>query len=466
MTEMSMGVIMGNRNFFSNKLCKKARNRLTNVLEENGINPIMLPEDEGVFGSVETREDAKKCAELFQKHAEEIKGIIVSLPNFSSEKGIAQAIRMSELDVPVLVQAFPDDVDKLDYENRRDSFCGKISVCNNLRQYGIDYTLTNMHNIDPEADDFKEDLQEFKGVCKVVERFKHIRVGVIGPRPADFNTVRYSEKILENNNISVEPVGVIDLVNEIGNIEQNVIDSRVEEIKAYINTENVPGEKIQKMAGFYEVLNNWIEDNDLDTLAIQCWDSLQASIEINPCAIMSILSNTKIPASCEVDVMGAVSMLALQTASDQPSALADWNNNFGDNPDKCILFHCGNYAKDLYKSCEMNYAEILGQSLGEENTYGAIYGQLQAGEITFFRLSTDDFTGNLKAYTAEGTVVEEDLGVNGSWGAVEVPELQQLLKYICNNGFEHHVGINLSKTADILEEAFDNYLDWEIYNHN
>lgn len=463
--EISMGIILGNRGFFADELCKKARAELLPQLENMGIKPVILPEEENVYGSIETRSDARKCAQLFNQHKDEIKGIIVSLPNFGDEKAAAQTLRMTEVDVPVLVHAFPDDVGKMDYENRRDSFCGKISVCNNLRQYGIDYTLTEMHNEDPASESFKKDIEKFKGICRVVDVLNGARVGIIGPRPADFNTVRYSEKLLEYNNISVEPIGVIDIVEEI-DTDREEVQNEVEKLKNYMDTSEVDEEPLRKMAGFSLAVNNWIEQNDLDTAAIQCWDALQKHLGINPCAVMSYLSNSNLPAACESDVMGALSMLALQAASTEPSALADWNNNFGDNPEQAVLFHCGNFASDMYTECKMKYAEILGSTLGEENTQGAVYGMLQPGDITFARLSTDDTQGKIKAYVAEGEIFEEDLKINGSWGAVRVPELQDLLQYICNNGFEHHVGINLSAVSDILAEAFANYMGWEVYNHN
>ncbi len=466
MSQIIMGVIMGNRGFFSSELCKDARKRILSVLEASGVKPIILSPEEGVYGSVESRKDAVKSAELFKKHREEIKGIIVTLPNFSDEKGIAETLRLSGLQVPVLVHAFPDDMEKLDYENRRDSFCGKISVCNNLKQYGIKFSLTQLHNEEPESTEFKRDLEKFKGVCRVVDTLQGARVGVIGPRPADFNTVRYSEKLLQNNDITVEPTGVIDIIGQVKEVKEDIIEKRLQEIKDYINTDCVPEESMDKIAAFYEVVKNWIEKNDLDSIAVQCWDSLQKHLGINPCTAMSMLSSSLLPASCEADVAGAVSMLALQAASQQPSALVDWNNNFGSEPDKCLLFHCGNYAKEVYSSCRMNFAEVLGSTLGEENTYGAIYGLMKTGKITFARISTDDNNGKIKTYLAEGSLIDQELPDTGSWGAVEIKGLQDLMKYLCRNGFEHHVAINLSSTADILAEAFENYLGWEVYNHS
>lgn len=472
MEKIALGIVIANRGFFADELCERARNRLIPVLKEHNIKPVILEENEGVFGSVQNRDDAKKCAELFKEHSQEIKGILVSLPNFGDEKSIGEAIRMSGLDVPVLIHAFPDDVNKLDYSNRRDSFCGKISACNNLKQYGIKFSLTEAHTMDPESESFKKNLRNFIGVCRTVNEIRGVRIGLVGARPADFNTVRYSEKILEKNNISVEPTGMLDFINQIDNLadDDSEVKDSLEELNLYLNTEQVPETSMLKMAKLLTVYRNWVQENEIDAVAFQCWDSLQDSLGINPCTVMSILSNQGVPSACESDVMGALSMYALQAASDLPSGIVDWNNNYNDDPDKTIIFHCGNFARDIY-SCSgdncpvVSYPEILASTLGQDNTYGSIEGNIKPGEITFARVSTDENTGEIKAYLAEGEITEETLDTFGSRGVAKVEELQDLLKYICKNGFVHHVAINLASVSSILEEAFENYLGWEVYNH-
>ncbi len=443
MSRISMGIIIGNRGFFADELCLNGRRELLNALKGSGVNPVILNVDEGVYGSVLTIEDAIKCGKLFKENKEDIKGIIISLPNFGDEKSITRALRESELNVPILVHGFDDQLDKLNYENRRDAFCGKISVCNNLRQYGYKYSLTEKHTVSPDSHSFKEDLTKFIGICKVVDKIKGSRIGVIGTRPADFNTVRYSEKLLERNQISVEPIGLIDIVGQIEEltIDERVVASNLNLIKDYMDTKSVPEESLLKMANLLTVYQNWVEEKKLDAIAVQCWDSIQKYLGINPCTVMSIFSNNGLPSACESDVAGALSMLALQVASEKPSALVDWNNNFDTDPDKCIIFHCGNFAKDMYScgsdSCpSINYPVILASTLGKENTYGAIEGNIASGPMTFSRITTDDTEGIIRAYLAEGEVTEDRLDTFGSWGVVKVNKLQELMKYICLNGFE------------------------------
>jgi L-fucose isomerase-like protein len=153
----TLGVIIGNRDFFPDALVAEARKDLVALFERQGINAVMLDEAATKLGAVETWEHAKACADLFSRHRDRIDGVLVSLPNFGDEKGVADALKQSGLDVPVLVQAYPDDLDQLSAARRRDSFCGKVSVCNNLRQYGIRFSLTDQHTVHPASEAFRAD---------------------------------------------------------------------------------------------------------------------------------------------------------------------------------------------------------------------------------------------------------------------------------------------------------------------
>lgn len=467
MSKVTFGLIFGNRNFFPDKLVEEARKEFIKILEDEGFEVVVLSEKDTKLGAVETWQDAKKCAELFKKNADKIDGIVVTLPNFGDEKGVADTIRMSGLDVPVLVHAYPDDLNKFDLANRRDSFCGKISVCNNLVQYKIPFTLTSSHTVDPKSEEFKSDLRKFAGVCRVVKGMKNIRVGAIGARPNAFNTVRYSEKILEDYGISVQTIDLSEVFAVMTKLDDN--DSKVleklKEIKSYINVGNTPEKALIKIAKFGIVVNDWIKENDIVATAIQCWTSIQQNIGVMPCTIMSMLSNSLLPSACEVDITGALSMYALQLASQTPSAIVDWNNNYGDDPDKTVLFHCSNFPVSLMENLKMGFGDIISGSVGVENAYGTCVGKIKKGPLTFARLTTDDTYGTLRAYVGEGEITNETIDTFGGYGVAKINNLQELLKFICQNGFEHHVAINLSNVAQILNEAFTNYLGIETYLH-
>jgi len=467
--QVTLGVIVGNRGFFPDHLCDSGRQTILKVLAAGGIKAIALTPADTKFGSVETLDDAHKCANLFRQHRDELDGVLVTLPNFGDERAIANTLRWAELNVPVLVQAFPDDASRMTIEDRRDSFCGKMSACNNLVQYGIKFSLTDLHTVDPESASFRADLRRFVGICRVVRGLKNARLGLIGARPAAFNTVRFSEKLLERAGISVETIDLSEIYGRANRLKNDdpQVKAKLQQVKGYVPTGGVPAEPLLKMAKFGAVIDDWMADNGLVASAWQCWTSLEEFYGIVPCTLMSMMSNALMPAACETDIAGVVGMYALVLASGKPSAIVDWNNNYGDDPDKGVIFHCSNLPKDVFEAetAKMDYQAIIAGTVGKENTYGTVVGRLRAAPFTYCRVSTDDFHGKIAVYLGEGELTKDPLNTFGGVGVVHVPNLQGLLRYICENGFEHHVAINLSQTASAVNEAFTKYMGWDVYYH-
>ncbi|CAN5236241.1 L-fucose/L-arabinose isomerase family protein [soil metagenome] len=463
---VTLGVIIGNRDFFPDRLVAECRADLLEAFQKAGVKAIMLDESVTKLGGVETFQEAQKCAELFRNHASEIMGVLVVLPNFGDEKGVAETLKWAKLDVPVLIQAYPDDLNRLDVARRRDAWCGKISVCNNLYQFGIKYSLTTKHVVHPSDPSFHSDLLNFVATCRVVKGLRNVRIGAIGARPGGFNTVRYSEKILQRNGISVVTVDLSQILGHANKLTaaDQPVKERLDAIKAYTPTGRTPDDKLVQIAKLDVVLNSFMAEHSLDATAIQCWTSLQQNYGCNVCTSMSIMSENMLPSACEVDVTGTLSMYAMQLASGSPSALVDWNNNYADDENKCVLFHCGNWAKSFLPDIQMSTAPILGTTIGEENTYGALDGRTPASPLTFGRISTDDTKGVIKAYVGEGALTDDALNTFGNRAVAQIDNLQGLMKHICRNGFEHHVVMNASKTAGILTEAMENYMGWDVKN--
>jgi L-fucose isomerase-like protein len=465
--KVSLGVLIGNRDFFPDKLVGECRADIVTAFQKAGINPVMLREEDTKLGGVETFQEAQKCAELFRKNAGDIIGVLVVLPNFGDEKGVAETLKLAGLNVPVLIQAYPDNLDKLDVARRRDAWCGKISVCNNLYQYGIKYSLTTQHVVHPSDPGFQADLGNFIAVCRVVNGLRNVRIGAVGARPGAFNTVRYSEKILQRNGISVVTVDLSQILGNANKLtkDDGSVKERLEKIRAYTPTGRTPDDKLVQIAKLDVVLNDFMEEHALDATAIQCWTSLQQNYGCNVCTSMSMMSENMLPSACEVDVTGTLSMYAMQLASGSPSALVDWNNNYADDDEKVVLFHCGNWAKSFLPDIEIGTAPILGTTVGEENTYGALSGRTPASPLTYGRISTDDTRGVIKTYVGEGALTDDALNTFGNRAVAQIQDLQGLMQYVCRNGFEHHVVMNASKTAGVLKEAFENYMGWEVYSH-
>ena len=471
--QVTLGLIVGNRGFFPDHLGTTGRETMIAVLEKEGVRTIALELEETPFGSVESLSDARKCADLFKQHQGEIDGILVSLPNFGDERAIANSLRWAGLDVPVLVQAFPDQSGKMTISDRRDSFCGKMSVCNNLKQYSIPFSLTDLHTVDPESESFRVDLRRFASICRVVRGLKKARIGALGARPTAFNTVRYSEKLLERSGISIETLDLSELFGRAAGLTSDDpgLTRKLEEVKAFVPIAGIPSESLVKMAKIGVVIDAWMEKEQLVASAIQCWTAMQEYYGVVPCTLMSMMSNQLIPSACETDIAGVVGMYALVLASGKPSAIVDWNNNYGDDPNKGVMFHCSNLPKDFFVedgsqgSPVMDYQEIIAGTVGKENTYGTVVGRVRKGPFTFCRVSTDDLNGRISTYVGEGEFTGDEVKTFGGYGVFKVPHLQKLLHYICENGFEHHVAVNLSQTASAIHEAFEKYLGWDVYHH-
>jgi L-fucose isomerase-like protein len=465
--KMTMGVIVGNRGFFPDILAQSGREAIIQALNGAGIDVVVLTPEESKHGAVETHEEAKRCAELFRKHSDRIDGVIVTLPNFGDERAVADTLRLANLDVPVLVQASPDIAGKMSVQFRADSFCGKMSVCNNLRQYGIPFSLTRSHVVSVSSPEFAEDLQWFAATCRVVRGFRNLRIGCIGARVAPFNTVRYSEKILEANGISVETIDLSDIMGRIGRMKDDSegVRDALARLRAYVPVKGVPDAALMKMAKLRHAIDVWMKQTDLTVTALQCWTAIQEFFGVMPCTVMSMMSNELASSACETDVCGTISMHMLALAAQAPSALLDWNNNYGDDPDKAVCFHCSNLPKHFFVEASMHHGDIIEGTVGRENAYGTVVGRVKAGPMSFARFSTDDTSGKIRGYVGAGTFTNDPLETFGGVGVVQIPQLQKLLHFICENGFEHHVAANLSNTASAAHEAAKRYLGWDVYQH-
>lgn len=475
MSKITLGVIVSNRGFFPDHLCETGRKTILKVLEEEGVKVVTLTPADTKFGSIESLGDAEKCSALFRKHKEDIDGVLVTLPNFGDERAVANTLRWAEMNVPVLVHAFPDDMTRMTIIDRGDSFCGKMSVCNNLIQYGIKFSLTTSHTVNPESPGFRQDLRNFAAICRVVKGLKNARLGAIGARPAAFNTVRYSEKLLERSGISVETIDLSEIFGRAARLQNTdlALKTKLEQMRNYVPSKGVPSEALLRMAKLGVVIDQWMAANNLVASALQCWTAMEEFYGVVPCALMSMMSNSLIPSACETDIAGVIGMYAMTLASGKPSALVDWNNNYGEDPDKGVIFHCSNLPKDLFEAestsiqnaPKMDYQAIIAGSVGKANTFGTIVGRLKAQPFTFCRVTTDDLNGHILAYIGEGNLTNDTLSTFGGYGVIQIPNFQELLRYICEKGFEHHVAINPSQSTSILYEALTKYLDWSVYHH-
>ncbi|MCX6327590.1 MAG: fucose isomerase [Bacteroidia bacterium] len=466
--KQTFGVIIATRNIFNSKLAVDARAKVLAKLDTMGYNTIILPAEETPTGNIEGYADGVKCGELFRKNSDVIEGIIVVLPNFGDELGVVNSIQISGLKVPVLVVAVDDDNDKVDVKSRRDAFCGKLSVCNNFYQYGIKFTDTTYHTYSLSSNEFISDILKFAGICRVVKGLKGLRVGAIGTRPIGFQTMRFSEKMLQAHGITIVPVDMSEIIAAAEKIRENdpAVIAKVEAIQHYGTCSVIHKGKMAKQARFGLAVETWIEENNIDISAIQCWESIEKNYGCAACVTMSMMGEKLMPSACEVDVAGTISMYALALAAQTPSAILDWNNNFAEDRNKVVCTHCSNYPKSFFQSeIEIGTLDVLGTVLGHEDTFGAVKGKVASGKMTYFRISTDDMKGTVRTYLGEGNMTDDPYGMDGGIAICEIPNLQDLMKYMCKNGFEHHVGMVRGHVSGILEDAIGNYMGWDVYKH-
>jgi len=466
---LGLGVIVSSREFFNSAYTRDAREQSVRQIRDLGADAYILGSEDTPNGAVETRDDAAKYAQFFSTHRDKIDGIVVVLPNFGDEIAVVEAINRSGLDVPVLVQACNDTIDKVDVKGRRDAFCGKISVCNNLYQYGIAWTDTASHTCDLDGVEFKSDVDRFLRICRVVRGMKCARIGAIGARTQAFQTVRFSEKLLQKSGITVVTVDLSEILasaHALADSDKDVQD-KLAEIADYGRIPSaIKRENIVKQAKFSVVVNRWMAANECDASCIQCWTSVQNNFGCATCLTMSMMGQKLMPSACEVDVAGAVSMYALALAAGAPPALLDWNNNYGNAAEKCVCTHCGNFPKDFIgDKPEISNLDVLGTTIGQEKCFGAVKGKVKSGDMTYFRLSTDDAAGTVHAYLGEGRFTDDPFAMDGGIAVAEIPRLRELLSHITRNGFEHHVAMVRGHYANVVEEAVSRYLCWPVYRH-
>ncbi len=464
-----LGLVVSSRAFFNAEHARGARADLIAALKGQGL-AYAVPEASATpDGAVATMADAKLYSSYFRERRDEIDGIVVCLANFGDEIAVTETIRRAGLGVPVLVQACPDELDKLGVKGRRDSYCGKVSVCNNFRQAGIDWTDTRDQVEDPKGPVFAADLADFARVCKTVRGLKGARIGAIGARPGAFRTVRYSEKLLEATGITVLTVDLSEIIGAAERLPASdpSVRAKLDDIRAYGKIPARIGEdKVERQARFSAAVDRWIADNECDAAAVQCWDSLQANYGCASCLTMSMMGERLQPAACEVDVTGAVSMYALALASGSAPGFLDWNNNYGDREDLVVGTHCSNFPRSFMGAdIEISELDILGETLGRDRCFGAVKGHVAPGPFTFLRMSTDDREGRIASYLGRGEFTADPFPMDGGIAVCRIEDARGLMKHVTRNGFEHHVAMVRGDVVAPLEEALGRYLGWAPYVH-
>ena len=454
--------MFGNRGFFPETLIAGARKEIGIALEKSGYGAIMMGSSETRYGAIETPADGGKFARFLSANKGKYDGVIICLPNFGDETGAVAAVR--DCGTPVLIHAYPDELNKMDMSMRRDSFCGKFSVMDVLYQYGIPFTALMPHTVHPLNADFANNLDVFAGICKVVNGMRRFTVGAIGARTTAFKTVRFDELTLQKYGITTEALDLSEILLRVRSLKNSdpAVKAKASIFRNYTCWKETPVKSFENIVKLAVVLDGIVDEYKMDALALRCWIELEKELKISPCVILSEMNNRGIPAACELDVCNAVAMRALSLASGNPAACLDWNNNYADNPDKCILFHCGPVpqkmmtAKGLIVDHPM-FAKALGAGCG----FGCNTGRISPSEMTYSSAKTQD--GKLHFYLGKGEFTDDLVPKEffGCAGVARIDGLQKKLQTIGYNGYRHHVSVTFGEVGNAVNEAFTRYLKYE-----
>ncbi len=460
-SKSTFALYLGNRGFFPASLIAGARAELISTLDGLGHEVLVMDENATRYGAVETIQEGAKFAAFLEENRGRYDGVILSLPNFGDENGGIAALQ--DAGVPIFIQAYPDDMDKMGPDLRRDSFCGKLSMMDVFFQNDLKFTSLKPHVVSPASPKFVQNIDHFDRVCRVVKGLRRMRVGALGTRTTAFKTVRVDEVALQRRGITVETLDLSDVLGRVRRVaaDSAAYRSKAAKLHAYTSFDAVPAGPMDNLVRLGVVLDDIVDEFQLDAYAIRCWMELQNELNISPCVLLGELSDRGVAGACEVDVANAVVMHAFELASDAAVTLLDWNNNYEEEDDKCILFHCGPTPKSLMQEGGRVTDHLIIDGAGGCG-YGCNIGRIKPTDFTFGSLMT--FAGELRVYLGEGRFTDDPIPPEffGVAGVAEIAKLQDVLLYIGENGFRHHVALTPGKVTAPVAEALGKYLGFKV----
>jgi L-fucose isomerase-like protein len=463
---ITLGFLPANRPGFSDDLALTMRNQTLAAMDLAGIRVVVPTLEQTKAGCVENRREAEVCGDLFRRN--DVRGIVIGAVNFGDEQAAAWTVRQARLDVPVLIFGCQEEERLTRSTPRRDAFCGLLSIGEALRQIGARYSVAGRPIGFPRGPSFAADLDWFVRVCRVVHGICHARYGQIGTRPDAFWTCRYDEKQLQRlgpTTVVVDLSEVIAGANAIADADPEVAGT-IQAIQRYADASAAQPGSLLRSAKLEVFLRRWAQANAVDALAVQCWISLQNNYGVCSCATMARLGDEGVPAACEADVLGALSMHACTLASGGAAALADWNNLHNEDNELVNLWHCGVFpASFTSQRARIAVHEMMAASgaTKPEYAFGTLELVADPTPLTLCRV-TQDSDGTWKAVLAQGAIEANLAETFGGYGWCRVPHLQRLYRDVLLRHFPHHVAITKTHVANVLWEALGNYLGMDMHH--
>ncbi len=460
MRKTTFALAFCNRGFMPGELIYDAREEMIQAVTDAGYDYIAMDAALTRYGGIETRDEGRLYADFLKRHAGEYDGVIFSMPIFADENGAVAALR--DAGVPILLQAYPDEIGKMDFAHRRDAYCGKFSVSDVFTQCGIPFTVYKPHAAHPLSAAFRQNLDDFAAVCRVVNGMKRFTLGCIGARTTAFKTTRFDEIALEKHGITVEAFDLSELVFKVEHLADDdaAVTARVGELEAYTDFTRVPRRNKLTLAKISVVIDEYIRDYHLDAFTLRCWNEMETILRVCPCVLLSYFNDRGIAASCEIDLCSALTMRAMLLASGQPTAVLDWNNNYGEEADKVILFHCGPVAQSLMTGRGTVTEHKMFAKNDPGSGWGSNEGRIRPFPCTIANSQTKD--GEIIVYAENAAFTDDPIEESyfGCAGVCEVPALEDKLLRLARGGFKHHTSVGVGHMKEILKEAFTTYLGY------
>ena len=458
---MKLALLVANRGFFPSSVIESAYEEMRQAAAKVGVELLEIAKDKVKYGAVETTQEGMIYHDFLEEHHGEYDGVIICLPNFGDENGIKAALR--DINVPVLLQAYPDEIGKMDFARRRDAFCGKLGLCAVFKQMGFKFTSGKPFVMHPLSDAFHKELTEFVAICNIVKKMRYMRLGVFGARTTAFKSVRFDEGAMERLGCDTESfdfTAVMEKYNEISADSEEAKFFR-EKLLATADFSDAADYALDNLSRFGATLMWFVKDQKLDAISVRCWSELQHLLHIAPCSLLGIFNSLGIPASCETDASNSIAMMALHAASGTPCGCLDINNNYGEEENKAILFHCGPLPVELMTGPgHIEEHLMFTKTQGENCSWGLNVGHIKPGVVTFAGARTEN--GEVHYYVEKGVVTEDQIedGYFGTPGVIEVENLQDKLFSMQEEGFRHHTIITAGDHVREVEEALSKYLGY------
>jgi len=459
----TFALFYGNRAFMPDEVIDEARLQLEKAVRGTGFDFIAMDTGLTGHGAAETVREGKIFADFLQKNKGKYDGVIVCLANFGDESATVAALE--EADVPILIQACPDEIGKMDFARRRDAFCGKLAITDILYQYRIPFSLTKSHVVALDSGEFQTELKKFGAVCRVVRSLRKLTVAAVGARVSAFKTMRFDELTAQKYGITVETIDLSDFFLRMKGMDEASKDfeNRRKYLEQYADFSKTPRDAFNKMVRASLAADQIAQELNTDCMTIRCWDEFQREMNISVCNLISELNERGIATACEMDIANAISMKALVSASQDAGTCLDFNNNYGNDPDKCILFHCGPVPnKMMVGPGEIVQHKMFKKTMGDNVSWGVNQGHIKPMPMTYSSLKTED--GEMVSYIDNGAFTGDPIEKEffGTGGVARIDNLQDKLYRIAGSGFRHHVSVTSGHWADALKEAYTTYLGYGV----